>query len=287
LAYPKITVVTPSFNQAQYLEETILSVVGQQYPDLEYIVIDGGSTDGSVEIIKKYEQHISYWVSEKDNGQAHAINKGFAMAKGSILAWLNSDDFYLPGALLFAASQLEENKEQILFGNAFHFVQDRPEAHGSDVKKMHETMNLLLADYIVQPSSFWTRATRDRLGLLDESLYFGFDWEWFIRAHKAGVSFQPTNKYLSAYRIHSAHKTGTGGERRRNELAVIYARHSGDRFENLFLRCCRARRRLTFSRKWLWRLRIRSSHGLVLRLAFPILFRGFRSREVHDVVSML
>src|SRR5262245_11946447 len=108
---PRITVVTPSFNQAAYLEQTILSVLGQNYPNLEYIVIDGGSTDGSVDIIKKFQDGISYWISEKDRGQGHAINKGLIRATGDIVAYLNSDDYYLDGALQRVADYFVINPE--------------------------------------------------------------------------------------------------------------------------------------------------------------------------------
>jgi glycosyltransferase involved in cell wall biosynthesis len=109
--YPKISIVTPSFNQGRFIEKTILSVIEQDYPNLEYIIIDGGSTDESVEVIKKYDQHLAYWVSEPDRGQSHAINKGFERATGEIFGWLNSDDWYHPGALKAVAEAFAANPE--------------------------------------------------------------------------------------------------------------------------------------------------------------------------------
>ena len=285
--YPKITVVTPSYNQAQFLEETILSVVGQQYPNLEYIIIDGGSTDGSVEVIRKYQEKIAYWVSEPDNGQAHAIHKGFERASGDILAWLNSDDFYLPGTLTFAAAQMDPTQAQLLFGNCLHLYEDSGAVSGSSVRREHAHRNLLLTDYIVQPSSFWTRLAMNQTGALDQTLHFGFDWEWFIRALQAGVKFIAEDKYLSVYRFHRDHKSGVGGKRRLQELAAVYERHAGARYERLFLRCCAARSRVVYCREKVRLMRLAESEGVLLKALFPLLFRGFSSSEVADVVSML
>lgn len=283
---PKITIVTPSYNQDCFLEQTILSVLGQQYSNLEYIIMDGGSTDNSVEIIKKYERHLAHWESEKDRGQAHALNKGFARATGTILGWLNSDDFYLPGTLSFVAEHLDARQAQLLFGNCLHFVDGQQRAYGSAVRSEHERRDLLLADYIIQPSSFWTRESWLKTGVLDESLHFGFDWEWFIRAKKASVAFQPQDRYLSAYRIHGAHKTAVGGDKRLIELASVYGRYLGANYERLFLRC-RTRSRLAFSRKWLSRLRLARFEPVLLKAAFPLLFRGFRQDEIGDMMTML
>jgi glycosyltransferase involved in cell wall biosynthesis len=279
---PRVTVVTPSLNQGQFLEETILSVIGQQYPNLEYIVLDGGSTDGSVDIIRKYERHLAYWVSEKDHGQAAAINQGFARATGDILAWLNSDDTYLPGTLAHVASTLDTG---ILFGNCRHLTDS--ETYGSDVRRRHAAMNLALADYIIQPSSFWTRKAWNATGPLDESLTFAFDWDWFIRARNAGVTFRPDDRYLATYRMHRDHKSGTGGTRRHEELAEIYRRHSGTRYAELFTRCCTRRAAINAVRTWLGRTRLSRFEGAVLKVAFPTLFRGFERSEIQDVVTML
>ena len=287
MSWPRITIVTPSYNQGQFLEETILSVVGQQYPNLEFIIIDGGSTDNSVEVIKKYEKHLNCWVSEKDNGQGAAINKGFARATGDIMAWLNSDDMYLPGTLHHIASKLNSISPEIVFGNCIHIRENSPLVTGSDVQGRHTTMNLVLADYIIQPSTFWTKDLWLKTGTLDESLVFGFDWEWFIRAKKAGGIFTPEVKYLSLYRIHGEHKTGVGGERRLRELATIYGRHAGEKYEELFLRCCSHRSKIIARKTWISRSRLTRHEGSLLKKAFPRLFHGFTQDEVRDMVSML
>lgn len=221
--YPKISIVTPSYNQGEFLEETILSVIGQGYPNLEYFIIDGGSTDNSVEIIKKYEQHLTYWQSQKDKGQTDAINIGFAKASGDILGFLNSDDMYMPGTLLYIAKQFKnpDTDNKIVFGNATHIIEMRSVAYGSDVVNAHQRFNLSIGDYITQPSSFWTKKVWDQVGTMNNDFYYIFDWEWYLRAKKIGVLFEATSKYLSIYRVHEKHKTSTGKLKRTQEVLKI------------------------------------------------------------------
>jgi glycosyltransferase involved in cell wall biosynthesis len=222
---PKISIVTPSYNQGQYLEDTILSVLGQFYPNLEYFIYDAGSTDHSVEIIKKYEDKITFWVSEKDKGQADAINKGFLKCTGDILMWLNSDDILMPNVLHFIAEQYMEHGDGIYFGNCIHFKELSPSgsyASGSNVISKFNAVPLQLSDTIIQPSSFWSKDVWLKNGPLIENFHFGFDWEWFLRAEKNNIPFYPINRPLSLYRFHKEHKSSTGGDKRRDELYEIY-----------------------------------------------------------------
>lgn len=221
--FPKISVITPSFNQVKFLEATILSVLGQNYSNLEYIIMDGGSTDGSVGIIKKYSSRLTYWISEKDQGQSHAINKGFDKATGNILLWLNSDDILMPNSLETIISKTETDYAAIYFGNCIHFKNDlNLFSYGSDIVSAHAEFDLENIDYIIQPSSFWTRKAWELTGRLREDMHYAFDWEWFLRAKKKGILFRPLSECISLYRLHAAHKTGTGGIKRDEELIEVY-----------------------------------------------------------------
>ena len=234
---PRISIVTPSYNQGRYLESAIISVIGQRYPNLEYIVLDGGSTDNSVELIKKYESHIAHWESRPDRGQADAINRGFSMATGDIFAWLNSDDMHLPNTLNYVARQFTLLDDMdILFGNCLHFNQEAKSAAGSDVEGYHRRYDIELCDYIIQPSCFWKRSIWNAVGELKANLEYGLDWDWFIRANRCGARFRAFGEFLSIYRIHPQYKTGIGGLKRIQELAGIYRAHHSEQIASSYFR---------------------------------------------------
>lgn len=205
--YPSISVITPSFNQAQFLERTILSVLNQDYANLDYIIIDGGSTDGSLEIIRKYEPHITYWVSEPDKGQAHAINKGLKRATGEWLAWQNSDDIFYPGAFKSFAQMAQKNPcVDLIIGNM-----DLIDSVGQvlrDIKYVRPTYRSLLAEGMVltNQAAFWRRRVHDEIGYLDETLDCGFDYEWFLRLLRKKMAAH-VNVTWGGLRLHEDTKT--------------------------------------------------------------------------------
>jgi glycosyltransferase involved in cell wall biosynthesis len=223
---PRISVVTPSYNQGQFIEQTILSVLEQKYPELEYQILDGGSQDGTVTILQKYDAKLSFWRSGKDSGQAAAINEGFQRSSGDILCWLNSDDLYLAHTLDTVAKILAGNVGEplILYGGCELF-DDRTGACELRPAITFDPALIAVSDFLDQPSTFWTRKAWEIVGPLDESLHYGFDWEWFIRASKV-CHFVSLGQTLSRYRIHALHKSRSGGKARWLELLKIVRMHS-------------------------------------------------------------
>lgn len=202
---PRISVVTPSFNQAAYLEQTLRSVIEQGYPNLEYIVIDGASTDASVEIIRRYERHLHYWTSEPDQGQAEAVNKGLARATGEIVGWLNSDDYYLPGALQAAARVFAEHPEcGLVYGDVL--AVDGNDRVINELRYGHWTLEDLLSFNIIgQPAVFLRRAVLEQVGGLDPRLHFLLDHQLWLRvAQLAPIHYVPER--WAAARFHAEAK---------------------------------------------------------------------------------
>ncbi len=181
-----VSIVIPSFNQVSYLETTLLSVLGQDYPRVETIVMDGGSTDGSADVIRSYEKRLAYWVSEKDAGQADAINKGMARARGEIVAWLNSDDYYLPGAVRAALRAFERNPDALLVYGDMLAVDERGQTINSFRFKQLTLEDLLSFQIIGQPAVFMRRAAFERAGGLDLSYHFLLDHHLWIRIAAQG-----------------------------------------------------------------------------------------------------
>ena len=270
--YPKISVITPSYNQGIYIEETIQSVLNQNYPNLEYIIIDGGSNDSTVEVIKKYESKIDFWVSEKDKGQADAINRGFAKATGDILCWLNSDDYFFPETLKYVASQLNIEKKEILFGEVDHIFEPDKAVKHSNVKNKFDNYNLELYDFIIQPGSFWTKKVWESTGVVDEKLHFVFDWEWFLRAKKNNTEFKYSNKVMSMYRVHDAHKTSNGGEKRQKEIEYILKKYSGDKILKAFIFMRDERSKVDETLQSVKKNKLTRFDMKILRLRFPNYF---------------
>ncbi|MBY0427177.1 MAG: glycosyltransferase [Cytophagales bacterium] len=254
--FPRITVVTPSYNQGQFLEQTILSVLGQNYPNLEYIIMDGGSSDQSVEIIKAYEHQLSFWTSQKDKGQSDAINSGFAQSTGDILCWLNSDDYLLPGTLTIVGQKLQHEKPQILYGNCLHINESTHSSYASDVLRSFRNHPLEMYDPIIQPSSFWTRSVWEKVGQLDDSKHFIFDWEWFLRCKKMGVEFVGIENYLSVYRIHPSHKSANGGQKRIEEIHTILSENNPAHIPQAFLYLFEKRKEIVQLKRYAQKLRI-------------------------------
>ncbi|MEJ8842214.1 glycosyltransferase family 2 protein [Lacibacter sp. H375] len=211
--YPKISIVTASYNQGQFIEETITSILDQQYPNLEYIIIDGGSTDNSVEIIKKYQQHLKFWVSEKDKGQANAINKGLQYCTGTIFNWLNSDDYLEPHSLQKIAVAFADDEVQLVAGKVRNFSSTGEEVIQNQKLSARGLMCWEQGVKFVQPGVWMRRELIDVCGGIDEQFHYAFDWDLYIRYLYHFPVVKEIPELLVHFRLHDQSKTQSLSER--------------------------------------------------------------------------
>ena len=250
---PLVSIITPSFNQARYLEATINSVLGQDYPRIEYIIVDGGSTDESADIIKKHEGRIAWWVSEQDKGQTDAINKGFNRATGDILAWINSDDTYNPGAVSAAVKYLLENPEVAMVYADCNFIDENDKVIGkfnaaqTDYHRLREGYV-----HIPQQTMFFRAKYWKELGPLDPSFYFAMDYDLWTR-----IAAHAPFKYLAGqiwanFRLHTSGKTVAADDRCWPEMIRVHYRDGGSFFSIIMAKYYL---RKIIGPLWKWRIR--------------------------------
>jgi glycosyltransferase involved in cell wall biosynthesis len=233
-AQPLVSIVTPSLNQAAYIEAAIESVLGQDYPNIEYLVVDGGSTDGTLDILRRYGERLR-WISEPDAGQADAINKGMRLTHGEILAWLNADDQYAPQAVSRAVAELQaDSQAAFVYGHA-EFTDQAGRLIAPCVRvepfNLHRLLNYL--DFIVQPTTFFRRDAFLAVGGLDASLRYCLDYDlWIKLALRYPVRYLP--ELLARVRVYPATKTASGGIERLHEIERMVRRYGRPRLPALF-----------------------------------------------------
>jgi len=226
-AQPLVSIVTPSYNQARYIEVTMQSVFAQDYPRIEYLIVDGGSQDGTVDIIRKHESKLAWWVSEKDKGQTDAINKGFGRARGEILAWINSDDTYEPGAVSAAVKYLQEHPEVgMVYGNC-NFINEAGQVIG-EFNSAQTNYRLLRQGYvhIPQQTMFFRADLWNQVGPLDPSFYFAMDYDLWTRiAARSSIQYVPQT--WANFRLHTSGKTILADDRCWPEMVRVHYRDGG------------------------------------------------------------
>lgn len=230
----KLSLVTPCYNSAAYLEETIQSVLSQNVPYLEYVIIDGGSKDGTVEIIRRYEDRLAFWLSEPDRGQTDALNKGFPRLTGDIVAFINADDVFVPGALTRVLAAFEKSPETDIVYGGVEWIDAQSKKTGEhlgDISSLEEVLNIYDVWWgkrqWVQPEVFWRRALKEKVGAFDESYHLAFDFEYWVRCFRAGARVQRIPDPVVQFRLHAQQKS-TAAAKAADEIRAIVRRHLDD-----------------------------------------------------------
>lgn len=240
--FPLITIITPSFNQGQFIEETIKSIASQTYKNYEHIIIDGGSTDKTIEILKKYKKMYPdkiTWISEKDKGQSDAINKGLKMAKGEILCWLNSDDYFFTYTLEKVVEYFQKHKDCYWLSGDYIVVNEKGKKIHSFIRNYKKFLRVLpfnptiyIANFINQPSTFWRREAYKKIGKLNIDLRYEMDYEYWLRMIKAGYKNFYINTPLSYFRVHKLSKGGNEYEKQFKEEIEVAEKFCNNYFVN-------------------------------------------------------
>jgi len=223
LTFPKISIITPSFQQGAYLEKTIQSVLNQQYPNLEYLIFDAGSSDETLSILKKYDTQIDFWISEPDNGQSHAINKGLQKATGEIVAWLNSDDQFTEETLIKIGDYFSKNPEvYLVHGATLLFGEKMLETKRSAPKKDLEILYLACLPY-PQPSAFFRHETIEKFGFLNQNLHYGMDYDFFVQI-ALNYKIEKIEGVFSKYLMHPSSKTVSQNSGFAKDYAQVFSK---------------------------------------------------------------
>lgn len=269
MKYPKISIVIPTFNQGQFIEETILSIVSQNYPSLELLIMDGGSTDGTIDIIKKYDKQIDFWRSERDAGQTEAIINGLIMASGDILGWVNSDDLLLKKSLYKIAGAYKDKPESGFFGGDCIYIDEQ--GFIIRVKKLtpHAEWFVRRGRGVISPDWFFTREAYNQVGGLNPELHYVMDTDLLFRMVREGMKFTYIPQPIVAFRIHPRAKTVSQRDAVHQEWITLFSRYKKDIHSFFPIR----------SLKWIYRVMQLFNGNFILRFLQSSRYRGKHWKE--------